>query len=102
MQEQPKVVEDLDEDDNDIKGRQPYNEIDDDISQAKHRHMMELEGRNVRLQQKEDEQKLSFIRDNRADFESSAGGSRSVNTGGGYTRASAVQDRGGSIGQNTF
>ena len=48
---------------------------------------------------------MNFQRDNPGRdsyYETSQGGSRSVNTGGGQTRNSHLQDRGGSIGVQTY
>jgi len=53
-EEGSKVIEQDHEGDEDIRGRKPYNDLEDDS------HMAELQQRNVQIMQKEDEQKLNF------------------------------------------
>ena len=48
------MIEQDHEGDEDIRGRKPYNDLEDDS------HMAELQQRNVQIMQKEDEQKLNF------------------------------------------
>ena len=57
MQDHSKVIEKDNEEDEDITGRKPYNDIEDTS------HMAELQQRNVQIMQKEDEQKLNFQKD---------------------------------------
>jgi len=89
VHDESKVIEKDNEEDEDIQARKPYNDIEEGS------HMAELQQRNVQIMQKEDEQKLNFQKDRTNEresyYETSQGGSRSVNTGGGYTRSSDIQ-----------
>lgn len=65
--------------------------------------MMELDGRNITVKQKDDDNKLGFNRDKSDTFyDSSVAGSRSVNTGGGATRNGGIAQDRGSFGQHTI